>query len=69
MAKKQKASDDYLRTLEEVKKQYRQYVEVSGLYELPIRKEQEPPRYRPPSPEHPLTTSAIRGGSLARAAF
>ena len=28
-------SDDYLRVLEEVKKQYEQYVEVSGLYELP----------------------------------
>ena len=34
-----KTSADYLETLEEVKKQYQQYVEVSGLYELPIQKE------------------------------
>ena len=39
--KSRKTSADYLETLEEVKKQYQQYVEVSGLYELPIQKEEE----------------------------
>ena len=54
------ASNDYLRTLEKVKKQYQQYVEVSELYTLPIHKEEETIRYRPPSPENPLTTNEIR---------
>ena len=53
-------SDDYLKTLEEVKKQYQQYVEVSELYKLPIQKEEETIQYQPPSPEHPLTTNTIR---------
>lgn len=56
----EKVSDDYLRTLEEVKKQYQQYVEVSELYKLPIRKEQEPRQYLPPTLEHPLTTTTVR---------
>ena len=55
-----KVSDDYLKTLEEVKKQYRQYVEISGLYTLPIQREEEPIQYQPPSLEHPLTTNKIR---------
>ena len=55
-----KTSDDYLDTLEQVKKQYQQYVEVSGLYELPMQKEDENIQYQPPSPEHPLTTNGIR---------
>ena len=59
MAKKERISEDYLSTLEEVKKQYRQYEEVSGLYDLPIQKEEETPQYLPPSPEHPLTTNRI----------
>lgn len=54
-----KISDDYLKTLETVKKQYRQYVEVSELYKLPIQKEEETIRYYPPSPERPLTTNRI----------
>ena len=53
-------SDDYLRTLEEVKKQYEQYVEVSELYNLPIQKEEEETQYQAPSFEHPLTTNSIR---------
>ncbi len=53
-------SDDYLNTLEEVKKQYQQYVEVSELYKLPTPKEEEPIQYEPPSIEHPLTTNTIR---------
>ena len=58
--KKEKVSDDYLKTLEEVKKQYQQYVEISGLYTLPIQKEEETPQYLPPSLENPLTTNTIR---------
>ena len=58
--KSRKTSDDYLETLEEVKKQYQQYVEVSKLYELPKQKEDEIIQYQPPSPEHPLTTNRIR---------
>ena len=53
-------SEDYLKTLEEVKKQYQQYVDVSELYTLPIPKEVETIHYQPPSPEHPLTTNTIR---------
>ena len=56
----EKVSDDYLKTLEEVKKQYRQYVEVNELYKLPIQKEEQIVQYKPPSPEHPLTTNRIR---------
>ena len=52
-----KTSDDYLETLEQVKKQYQQYIEASGLYELPIQKEEEIIQYQPPSREHPLTTN------------
>ncbi len=52
--------DDYLKTLEEVKKQYQQYVEVSELYKLPMQKAEEPVQYQPPSLEHPLTTNTIR---------
>lgn len=53
-------SDDYLKVLEEVKKQYQQYVEVSGLYELPTQKESETIQYHSPSLEHPLTTNRAR---------
>ena len=53
-------SDAYLRTLEEVKKQYQQYVEVSKLYELPIYKEDPPVQYAPPSLDNPLTTDTFR---------
>ena len=49
----------FLRTLEEVKKQYRQYVEVDELYKLPTRKESEYISYQPPSLEHPLTTNTF----------
>lgn len=50
-------SEDYLRTLERVKEQYQQYVEVSELYKLPIRKEETTVEYRPPSPENPLNSN------------
>lgn len=53
-------SESYLKTLEEVKRQYQQYVEVSELYKLPLQKEEQLIQFQPPSPEHPLTTNAIR---------
>ena len=53
-------TEDYLKTLEEVKKQYQQYVEVSELYELPIHEEEEAVLYQPPSQDYPLTTNTIR---------
>ena len=56
----EKVTEEYLKTLEEVKKQYRQYVEVSGLYNLPIQKEEQTVQYQAPSPENPLTTNRIR---------
>ena len=56
-AETEKVPDDYLKTLEEVKKQYQQYVEVSELYTLPIQQKEEIVHYQPPSPDHPLTTN------------
>ena len=58
-SKKEKVMDGYLSSLEEVKKQYQQYVEVSRLYELPAQKGEKVIEHRPPSQEHPLTTNAI----------
>ena len=52
--------DDYLKTLEEAKKQYQQYVEVSKLYELPTKQDEPQVQHRTPSPQHPLTTNRIR---------
>lgn len=57
---KETTSADYLETLEKVKKQYQQYVEVRKLYALPMRKETAVIRRRPPSLEYPLTTNTIR---------
>ena len=59
-AEREKISADYLKTLEEVKRQYQQYVEVSELYALPTRKETAAIHHQPPSLEHPLTTNTIR---------
>lgn len=53
-------SDNYLKTLEEVKKQYQQYMEVSELYKLPTRQKEETIQYQPASLEHPLTTNTFR---------
>ena len=58
--KLKETSSDYLETLEEIKKQYQQYVEVSGLYKLPISKEEEQMEYMPPSFDNPLTTNTFR---------
>ncbi len=59
-SKKSTTSDEYMSTLEEVKKQYRQYLEISGLYDLPISKEQEEhAESAPPCYENPLTTNTF----------
>ena len=51
VTKTRSVSDDYLTTLEEVKKQYEQYVEVSELNRLTIKLEEEETGYQPPSLE------------------
>ena len=51
---------DYLRTLEEVKRQYQQYLEVSKLYDLPTERKDRPAEHNAPSPERPLTTNWIQ---------
>ncbi len=56
---KKTVSDDYLKTLEKVKKQYQRYVELGELNKLPIQREEETVRYQPPSLEHPLTTNTV----------
>jgi len=58
--KNKKISDDCLRTLEEVQKQYRQYLETSKIYELPLGVEEVAEQQHPPSHEHPLTTNTFR---------
>ena len=52
-------SYDYIQTLEEVKKQYEQYIEVSELYKLPTQQESEPTQYQPPTLNRPLTTNTF----------
>ena len=56
----QNDDEQYLKVLEEVKKQYQQYVEISDLYKLSNSKNPESIRYQPPSQEHPLTTNKTR---------
>lgn len=58
MDKNREDSDDHLQLLERIKRQYQQYVEVSGLYDLPIQREEEV-QYQPPSPENPLTANSF----------
>ena len=53
----EKISEDYLKTLEKVKEQYQQYIEVSGLYELPTSKTEQQVEYQPPTFDNPLTTN------------
>lgn len=53
------STEDYLMTLEEVKKQYQQYVEVSELYSLPTQKEEEALLSQPASLDKPLTTNWV----------
>ncbi|MCY3986035.1 MAG: hypothetical protein OXF23_03210 [Candidatus Dadabacteria bacterium] len=60
MVNKTKTPNSYLETLEKVKEQYQQYLEVSKIYELPTFEEERPTEYEPPSQEHPLTTNTLR---------
>ena len=53
----EKISGDYLETLEKVKEQYQQYIEVSRLYELPTSKTEQQVEYQPPTFDNPLTTN------------
>ena len=53
--------DEYLKVLEEVKLQYQQYLEVSGIFELPPINKQNELEYLPPTPKNPLTTNTFRG--------
>ena len=48
---------DYLDVLEEVKEQYQQYIEVSGIYDLNRLLEPKDEEYLPPTPENPLATN------------
>ena len=50
-------SEDYLKTLEKVKEQYQQYVEVGGLYELPTSNTEQQVEYHPLTFDNPLTTN------------
>ncbi len=49
----------YLAEMEEVKKQYQQYVEISQIYKLPIFQPDPKPQYDPPSDKNPLTINEI----------
>ena len=53
---KGKGSRNYLKLLEEIQKEYHQYVELRKVCELVDQKEKEESQYLPPSPENPLTT-------------
>lgn len=59
LAFQMKNSDNYPRTLEEAKKLYQQYLEVSEIYELLIFQREVDIEVQPPSPENPLTTNTI----------
>ena len=57
----QTTSEDYLNTLEKVKEQYQQYLEVSKLYELPTSEQEEPQiEHQAPTVDNPLTTNTFR---------
>ena len=49
-------SADWLKALEQAKREYRQYAEVAELYKLPRVRKVKVIRYRPPSLKYPLTT-------------
>ena len=52
----EKISNDYLETLEKVKEQYQQYIEVSRLYELPTSNTEQQVKYQPPTFDNSLLT-------------
>lgn len=55
---KDKQDVDFVELLEDAKKKYEEYLELSKVYALPARQEKEV-QYEPPSPNSPLTTNGI----------
>ena len=55
---KDKQEIDFVELLEDAKKQYEEYLELSKVYALPDRQEKAV-QYEPPSPNNPLTTNGI----------
>ena len=53
------SDEEYLLTLETVKKQYEEYVEISDIFNLPYRQNETQVTYQPPGKEHPLTSNTI----------
>ncbi len=57
----EQVDSDYLEVMEKAKKQYQEYIEVSGLYNLPTSKQEEKSiKISPPSYDNPLTTNTFR---------
>ena len=52
MAHKPESTIDYLETVEQVKGQYQQYIEISKIFDLPIQK-------KPERPQVSLTTTNV----------
>ena len=53
-------SDDYLKILEDAKRQYQPYVELGELCDLLESIQEEQVEYVTPSPDNPLTTNEFR---------
>ena len=53
-----------LEQLEKVKEQYRQYLEISQIYSLPVFQPEPEPEYAPPTPENPLAGGSIALGKI-----
>ena len=53
-------SADWLEALEQAKRLYQQYAEVSELYKLPRIGKVKIIHHRPPSPEYPLTIDLLQ---------
>lgn len=66
MLGKEKDSENYLNVLEEVKREYQQYVELSKVCELTAQKEKEEPLYLSPSLENPLTPNRFCGWRIVQ---
>ena len=55
---KDKQDIDFVELLEDAKKKYEEYLELSKVYALPDRQEKAV-QNEPPSPNNPLTTNGI----------
>lgn len=55
---KEKREIDFVELLEDAKKKYEEYLELSKVYALPAR-EEKTVQYVPPSPNNPLTENGI----------